>query len=327
MKLSKFDDAREHLKQALSIRREVLGDLHPKIKISLKDMNTLNVLTGDFKNYFDNCKELCRIDSTVLGVKDENIINSQLLVVYGYERLGQISDALKLISELRESCLKEFPDDVKLICEINSELSWLLLQSGRLDEAEILARENFEAATARIEDSWYAESSKSILAATLIAKGNLEEASDLYGNFPTYPGLDKEYDLIGQFNPDESIIQLIVFWEEWCPYCDRLMGKVDKLYRQYRNYGIDMVGITNLWRPSTRKDSEKFLEDHDISFPIIKEGGKAFDYFNADGVPSIKLIYKGKLIWDNPYPSVEPISRHMLEGIVKARQKLSFRNH
>ena len=77
-----------------------------------------------------------------------------------------------------------------------------------------------------------------------------------------------------------------------------------------------MVGITSLWRPSTRKDGERFLEDRNISFPIIKEGGMAFDYFNCEGVPSIKLIYKGKLIWDNPYPSVEPISRLMLEGIV-----------
>jgi len=317
MKLSKFDESREHLKYALTLRKENLGDLHPKTKTSLEDLNKISAFTGDFENYLENCKELCRIDSLSIGLKDEDIFLSQLLVVYGLERLGQISNALKLTSEIRESYLKEHPDELKILCEINSELSWLLLQSGRLDEAEKLARENYEIASTRIEDSWYAESSKSYLAAALISKGNLDDAANLYGNFPSYPGLDKEFDFIGDFNPDTSNIHLVIFWEEWCPYCDRVMSKADKLYRQYNNYGIDVVGVTNMWRPSTRDDSEKFLKDHDVSFPIIKEGGKAFDHFNLSGVPSIKLIYKGQVIWDNPFASVEPISRLMLEGIVK----------
>ena len=99
-----------------------------------------------------------------------------------------------------------------------------------------------------------------------------------------------------------------------------MMKKIENIYRQYNNYGIDVVGVTSLWKPSTRKTSESFLEDHNISFPVIKEGGNAGDYFNVTGVPSILLIYKGKLIWNKKIPSAEPISRHMLEGIVKALQ-------
>jgi eukaryotic-like serine/threonine-protein kinase len=318
IKLSKFDESREHLEYAYSLRKENLGELNPKIKQSLEDLNKLYAFTGDFENYLENCKEICRIDSLSIGIKDQDIYLSQLFVVYGLERNGHISDALKLTTEIQESYLREHPDELKILCEINSELSWLLLQSGRLDEAEKIARENYEIASSRIEDSWYAESSKSYLAAALISRGKLDEAANLYGNFPSYPEFDKEFDLIGDFNPDTSDIHLVIFWEEWCPYCDRVMSKIEKLYRQYNNYGINMVGVTNMWRPSTRADSEKFLKDHDISFPVIKEGGKAFDHFNLEGVPSIKLIYKGKVIWDNPSSSVEPISRMMLEGIVKA---------
>ncbi|RKX20812.1 MAG: hypothetical protein DRP51_05170 [Candidatus Zixiibacteriota bacterium] len=321
-KLSKFDDAREHLTHALSLRKQTLGDMHPKTKISLEDLGELNSITGEFGNYLANCQELCRIDSISYGVRDENTLSSRLSVVDGLEKLGRIADALELTKKIRESCLDEYPDNVKLLNEVDRNLSWLLLQSGRLDEAEKLARENFEIATTRIEDSWYAKSSKSGLAAALISQGKLDEAAKLYGNFPTYPGLDKEYDMQGSFDPNKSDIHLIAFWEEWCPYCDRMMGKLEKFYRQYRNYGIDVVGITNLWKPSTKKDSEKFLADHDISFPVFKEGGKAFDYFNCNGVPSIRLIYKGKLIWEEYVPSTEPISRHMLEGIVKATQSL-----
>ncbi len=319
-KLSKFNEAREHLASALELRRESLGDMHPKTIESIVDLGELNSLTGDFSNYLNNCKELCRIDSTSFGVRDENTLYSQLAVVGGLEKLGRISDALDLTKRIRELCLQEYPDNVKFLNQIDRNLSWLLLQSGRMDEAEKLARENFELATTRIEDSWYAQSSKSGLAAALISQGKLDEAAKLYGNFPTYPGLDKEYDMQGNFNPNKSDIHLIAFWEEWCPYCDRMMGKIEDFYRQYRNYGIDVVGVTNLWQPSTRGDAEKFLADHDISFPVIKEGGKAFDYFDCGGVPSIRLIYKGKLIWEEYVPSTEPISRHMLEGIVKATQ-------
>jgi len=321
-KLSKFNEAREHLSYALSLRKQTLGDMHPKTKISLEDLSELNSLTGDFGNYLANCKELCRIDSVSFGTRNENTLSSQLSVVSGLERLGRISDALELTMEIRESCLRECPDNIKLLNQVDRNLSWLLLQSGRLDEAERLARENFEVATTKIEDSWYAESSKSCLAAALISRGKLDEAAQLYGNFPTYPDLDREYDMQGRFDQSESDVHLIAFWEEWCPYCDRMMGKLEKLYRKYRNYGIDVVGVTNLWRPSIRKDGEKFLEDHNISFPIIKEGGKAFDHFNCDGVPSIRLIYKGNLIWEEHVPSTEPISRHMLEGIVKQIKSL-----
>ncbi|MEE8404679.1 MAG: hypothetical protein V3S17_04745 [candidate division Zixibacteria bacterium] len=70
----------------------------------------------------------------------------------------------------------------------------------------------------------------------------------------------------------------------------------------------------------SRKKTEKFLRDRGITFPNIKEGGKAYTHFDGQGVPSVRLVYKGKLIWDKRVPSIEPISRHMLEGIVKAIQ-------
>ena len=97
-----------------------------------------------------------------------------------------------------------------------------------------------------------------------------------------------------------------------------MMRKVEKLYRQYKNEGFDVVGLTNLLKPSTRELCEKFIESHNISFPIIKEGGAAFDHFNVSGVPSIRLIYQGYLIWDHQLISTEPISKQMLDGIVMA---------
>jgi len=316
----KNDDARENLDLALSLRKKYLGDLHPKTKETLEALSELNTITGDYQEDLVICEEICRIDSVTYGAGDENTLSSQLAVVNGLEKLGKISDALKLVRNTRDVYLNENSDNLKLGNEIDQNLAWFLLQSGQFDEAEKIAREIFELATTRIEDSWYAENSKSCLAASLIAMGILDEATQLYGNFPTYPGLDKEFDIQGNFNPDESDILLIIFWEEWCPHCDKMMQKVEKLYRQYHNYGIDMVGVTELSKTSNLDNCKIFIKGRNISFPIIKENGKASKHFNATGVPSIRLVYRGKLIWDHRWLSSEPISRHMLEGIVRAQQ-------
>ena len=75
-----------------------------------------------------------------------------------------------------------------------------------------------------------------------------------------------------------------------------MMSRAEDLYRQYNNYGIDIVGVVNLWNDGSRKKTEKFLRDRGITFPNIKEGGKAYTHFDGQGVPSVRLVYKGKLI-------------------------------
>lgn len=317
-----YNAARDHLNHALSSRKETLGETHPKTKETLEKLSRLNGVTGEFQNDLVICEEICRIDSINYGVKNENTLSSKLDLAFGLESVGRISDALKIVRNTREVYLSEESDNIKLGNQIDRYLSWFLLQSGNFDKAEEIAKENLELASTKIEDSWYTESSKSYLAAALIAQGKLAEATKLYGDFPTYPALDKEFDLQGNLDPDKSDILLIVFWEEWCPFCDKRMRRLDKLYRQYHNYGIDMVGVTRMSKTSNKLDCEEFLRRNDITFPIFKEGGKAFSYFNCGGVPSVRLVYKGKLIWEKRTPSTQLISRHMLEGIVKAQQSL-----
>jgi len=316
----KNDEARENLDYALELRRKTLGDLHPKTKENLEALSRLNTVTGDYKIDLGVCEEICRIDSINLGNGHQETIVSRISVADALERLGKYSDALKLMKNTKQAFLAESPDNINVRSEIDVSLSWLLLQNGHTEEAEKIAKANYDLASTKIEESWYIEKSKSSLAAVLIAQGKLEEARQLYGNYPTYQGFDREYNIQGDFNQDESEIHLVIFWEEWCPHCDKMMRKVEKLYRQYKNYGFDVVGLTNLWEPSTRELSEKFIGDHNVSFPIIKEGGATSDHFNATGVPSIRLVYQGYLIWDHQMISSEPISRLMLDGIVKSQQ-------
>lgn len=318
----KNKEARENLEIALALRKKILGSTHPKTKKTLEALRDLNTITGDYQSGLGVCQEICRIDSVNYGAGDENTLSSMLSVADGLEKLGRVSDALKQVRNTKEIYLSENSDNLKLGSEIDQSLAWFLLQNGQLEEAEKTARDNFELATTRIEDGKYAEDSKSVLAATLISQGKIDEAVQLYGNFTTYPGLGKEFNIQGNFNPDKSEILLIIFWEEWCPYCDKMMYKVENLYRQYRTYGIDIVGVTYLSKTSNLDNCKIFIKEHGISFPIFKEDVKASRHFNVQAIPSIRLVYKGKLIWDHRHLSIEPISRLMLEGLIKAKKSL-----
>ena len=315
-----YDKAREHLSKALSIRQEILGKTHPRTRETLTELGWLNAIVGDYKSDLAVCEEICMIDSVNHGQSNANTLSSRLNLAFALENVGRIPEALKLVDSVRQLHLGEGAENMKLSNEIDQNLSWFLLQTGKFEEAEEIATDNFKLATTKIEDSWHTESSRSYLAAALIAQGKLDQAAELYGGFPTYPALDKEFDIQGNLDPDASGILLVVFWESWCPFCDRRMRDLENLYRQYHKYGIDMVGVTRISKTSTVAKCEDFIRRNSISFPMFKEKGKAFDYFNITGVPSTRLIYKGKLIWEHNIGSTQLISRHMLEGILKAFQ-------
>jgi len=310
-------EAHESLTRALELRRSTLGELHPKTKETLEALSELYTVTGEYKDDLAVCREICRIDSANYGLSNKSTVESRIVVAGAMAKIGKYSDALKLIKTTREDYLINSPNDVKIGSEIDVSLSWFCLQNGLIEEAERIARANYETSSSNIEESWYIEKSKSTLAAALIAQGKLEEAKELYGNYSTYDGYDREYNIMGDFNQEESELHLLIFWEEWCPFCDLMMYKAEKIHRQYKSRGLDIVGITNLWQESTKELCEKFIESHNISFPIFKEGGAAADHFSVTGVPNIRLIYRGYLIWDHQLVSSEPISKPMLEGIVK----------
>lgn len=321
-----YDNAREHLNRALNVRREFLGETHIKTKETLEQLNLLNSVVGDFDNELIVCEEICRIDSITHGVTHTNTLSSKLDLAFALENNGRIPEALKLVAAVRDQYVKEGDEDIKFGNRIDRYLSWFLLQTGQFEEAEEIATKSFELARTKIEDSRYTANSKSYLAATLIAQGKLDEAAKLYGDFPTYPALGKEFDIQGNLDPDASEVLFIVFWEAWCPFCDKRMQTLEKLYRQYHNYGIDMVGITRITKTSTVAKCEDFITRNSITFPMFKENGKAFDYFDVAGVPHARLIYKGKLIWEDKTGSTQLISRHMLEGIVKALRPSNVSN-
>lgn len=57
---------------------------------------------------------------------------------------------------------------------------------------------------------------------------------------------------------------MLVFWATWCPFCERLNAHLDKLYRRYRDQGLNVLAM------SIDGDAAKvrrYLETNGYAFP------------------------------------------------------------
>jgi peroxiredoxin len=100
------------------------------------------------------------------------------------------------------------------------------------------------------------------------------------------PGLDgKEYAL-ADFRGQPVVLS---FFTTWCPYCERELPLLDKLYREYREKASLLVLGIDLQEP--KEKVRRFVEGLGLSFPVLldERGGTAFSY-RIFGFPTLVFI-------------------------------------
>lgn len=90
---------------------------------------------------------------------------------------------------------------------------------------------------------------------------------------------------------------LLVFWETWCPHCRREVPKLQELYEQYRDRGLQVVALTRLTRSSTEENVRSLITDHSLTYPIAKESGTLSSHFGVRGIPAAAVVKDGKIVW------------------------------
>lgn len=90
-------------------------------------------------------------------------------------------------------------------------------------------------------------------------------------------------------------VVVLNFWASWCPACREEMPSMERLYNEYKNKGLVIVGIDFMERPGV---VEKYLKKTGLTFPILLDKyGKVADQFNAKLIPTTYIIdKKGKAI-------------------------------
>ena len=91
---------------------------------------------------------------------------------------------------------------------------------------------------------------------------------------------------------DETILRghklvMLNFWEPWCPPCVKEMPELEKLYRDYADKGLLILGVYSTRGQETEVD--KVLSDSGTSYPILRYS-KDFDSFKTGYVPTTLFV-------------------------------------
>lgn len=104
------------------------------------------------------------------------------------------------------------------------------------------------------------------------------------------------------------------FWGTWCKPCEREMPYMNNQYKQYKDQGVEILAV-NVGEPEF--SIKRFVEKHDLEFPILKDKNK--DVMNMYGVynlPATLLIDpEGNVIKVEEGELTEAKIQAMLESI------------
>jgi thiol-disulfide isomerase/thioredoxin len=158
----------------------------------------------------------------------------------------------------------------------------------------------------------------------LVATGNLLQAHRELEEYNTkYAGtnaaawtrsLSRELEVVGKEAPQDWKIEkwfqgqtdinldgskptLLIFWEAWCPHCKDEVPKLQQIYEDYKDRGLQVLGVTRITKTATEEMVQSFLDESGITYPMAKETGDLAGYFNVKGIPAAAFVENGKIVW------------------------------
>jgi len=109
--------------------------------------------------------------------------------------------------------------------------------------------------------------------------------------------VEKWYQGEKQVDPAKAKATLIVFWESWCPHCQREVPKLEAMWLKYKDKGLQVVGLTRLTKNTTEEQALTFIKEKGVTYPTAKETGELSAYLNVSGIPAAAILKDGKVVW------------------------------
>jgi cytochrome c biogenesis protein CcmG, thiol:disulfide interchange protein DsbE len=118
---------------------------------------------------------------------------------------------------------------------------------------------------------------------------------------------------------DRGKAVLVNVWATWCPPCRAEMPTIEKIYQEYQNQGLVVLGVD-----STIQDDPTaiapFVKQYDITFPILLDiNGEASDLYELRSLPTSFFIGRDGVIKEVVVggPMSEALLRTNIEEIMK----------
>lgn len=104
------------------------------------------------------------------------------------------------------------------------------------------------------------------------------------------------------------------FWATWCAPCRAEMPSLENLYRNLKDKGLVIIGVSV---DSSEKTVQSFVKERGITFPILLDKRKevSFDDYGVIGLPVTFLIDKKGIIVDKVFGERQWDSEEVKEKI------------
>jgi len=88
----------------------------------------------------------------------------------------------------------------------------------------------------------------------------------------------------------------LIFWATWCPVCKTEIPRLKEIHATYAPKGMPLIAINTGVNDSPKK-VQKYLESHEISYPVIfDEGNRITKLYGVQGTPTVIIVDKGGIV-------------------------------
>jgi thiol-disulfide isomerase/thioredoxin len=316
--LEQLDMFESHCQAAVALRRASLGENDPRTIESLTDLAIAQSIRGEYDSCLATRRTIVESIRNYDGATAIETLDAREEVAQALEAADRVTEARDLMIELvsQREDLAGAAD--RKVLYARQYLSWLFLKLGEDERAFELALDSYER-SAEIYGPMdaTARSARSTLAACYIVQRRLDDAARLFDQpLPNEMGIVRAYQgstVIAREGP-----QILVMWEAWCPYSQRVVPELENVYRRYHAAGLQIAGLTRVTRNSSDERVEKFIRDEQLSFPMLRDDGTAWSYFEAAGTPYTILLMDGKVVWKGSTDTSATIAKLLAKELMDA---------
>ncbi len=115
-------------------------------------------------------------------------------------------------------------------------------------------------------------------------------------------------------------VVFLAFWASWCEFCREELPAVERLYREFKPKGLEVVAVAI---KDKREDTLAFVRKSKLSYPILLDPeGEVGLLYGAFGTPAIYLIDRNGAVlarlW-GPAGWYSPEARKLIAALVEQK--------
>ena len=138
-----------------------------------------------------------------------------------------------------------------------------------------------------------------------------------------FPAPDFTLDLLGGGEVTLSDLRgkpvVVNLWASWCPPCRAEMPAIEKVYRDYKDLGLVVLGV-NTTNQDSEADAATFVREYGLTFPIpLDRDGSVSMRYSLRGLPTTFFIDRMGIIRSVIVggPMSEAVIRINIEDLLK----------